>query len=399
MSPRPISRSEDLKQLRDEGYDIEIHPSVHLLVKDVPYVDENRTVQRGVLVSKLNLADDTTQPPTGEHTVRFIGSHPCRSDGSKLGELVNNIGDEDLGQGLKVNFSFSRKISADGQMRDYRNYHEKMTTYVGLLESHAQALDPGATARTHPLIETAEDESVFLYLDTASSRAGIGAANDKLALGKIAIVGLGGTGSYVLDLVAKTPVKEIHLIDGDKFVQHNAFRSPGAAARDELRLLSLKVRYFANLYAKMRRGIVPVEQYLATTNLELLDGMNFVFLCMDRGADKRHIVERLVERGIPFVDVGMGLELRAGNSIGGVLRVTAATPAKTDHLGHRIPFTDPAANNEYATNIQVADLNALNAVLAVIKWKKLFGFYSDLENEHFSAYTVDGNHLLNEDTA
>ncbi|CAN2525454.1 MULTISPECIES: hypothetical protein [Burkholderia] len=49
----------------------------------------------------------------------------------------------------------------------------------------------------------------------------------------------------------------------------------------------------------------------------------------------------------------------------------------------------------YASNIQVADLNALNAVLAVIKWKKLRGFYRDLDREHHSTYTTDGNLLLN----
>lgn len=396
MSHRLISRSGDLKQLRDEGYDIEIHPSVHLLVKDVPYVDEAKTVQRGTLVSRLDLADDVTLAPT-DHTVRFIGSHPCRSDGTKLNELVNSTAPEDLGQGLKVNFSFSRKPTADGQKRAYKDYYEKMATYVELLQGHARVIDPNATACTHPLIETSEEESVFLYLDTASSRAGIGAASEKLALSKIAIVGLGGTGSYVLDLVAKTPVKEIYLIDGDKFVQHNAFRSPSAASGDELRTPPFKVRYFAGLYSKMRRGIVSVESYLEPGNLDLLNGMDFVFLCLDRGADKRHIVEKLLELNIPFIDVGMGVELRADNSLAGILRVTTATPAKHDHLNSRIPFSDPVANNEYATNIQIADLNALNAALAVIKWKKLFGFYSDLEHEHYSAYTIDGNHLLNED--
>lgn len=54
-------------------------------------------------------------------------------------------------------------------------------------------------------------------------------------------------------------------------------------------------------------------------------------------------------------------------------------------------------NNEYSRNIQIADLNALNAALAVIKWKKIFGFYGDLEHEHFSTYDIDGNHLNNED--
>ena len=51
----------------------------------------------------------------------------------------------------------------------------------------------------------------------------------------------------------------------------------------------------------------------------------------------------------------------------------------------------------YASNIQVADLNALNACLAVVKWKKLRGFYRDLESEHHSTYTTDGSMLLNGD--
>ena len=40
--------------------------------------------------------------------------------------------------------------------------------------------------------------------------------------------------------------------------------------------------------------------------------------------------------------------------------------------------------------IQVADLNALNAVLAVIKWKKIRGLprHRDLEREHHCSYTT-----------
>jgi tRNA A37 threonylcarbamoyladenosine dehydratase len=45
---------------------------------------------------------------------------------------------------------------------------------------------------------------------------------------------MGGTGSYILDLVAKTAVMEIHLFDGDDFNQHNAFRAPGAASLEDL---------------------------------------------------------------------------------------------------------------------------------------------------------------------
>jgi hypothetical protein len=51
----------------------------------------------------------------------------------------------------------------------------------------------------------------------------------------------------------------------------------------------------------------------------------------------------------------------------------------------------------YATNIQIAELNALSAVLAVVKWKKLWGLYKDTDNEHSSAYVVTGNVVVNDD--
>jgi hypothetical protein len=38
-------------------------------------------------------------------------------------------------------------------------------------------------------------------------------------------------------------------------------------------------------------------------------------------------------------------------------------------------------------NNEAADLDAFNAILAVVKWKKLRGFYRDIEREHHSTYT------------
>ena len=72
----------------------------------------------------------------------------------------------------------------------------------------------------------------------------------------VALVGLGGTGAYILDLVVKTPVAEIHLYDGDVFLQHNAFRSPGAASVADLRAKLNKVDYYKDRYSPMRRHIV-----------------------------------------------------------------------------------------------------------------------------------------------
>jgi hypothetical protein len=391
MSREPISHSPDLKRLRDEGYDLEIR-SGFLLVKDIPYVNASRKVQRGILVCKLVLAGDVTARPD-DHVAHFCGDYPCRADGSQIEKIKNASTKRTLANNVVIDHTFSAKPKpAD----TYADYYAKVTTYVDILSGPAQVIDPSVTAKTFPAVAPSAEESVFNYIDTASSRAEINVVTNKLALERIAIAGLGGTGAYVLDLVAKTPAKEIHLFDGDTFLQHNAFRAPGAPSIDELRKKPSKVSYLKELYSKMHRGIIAHEAYIEEANVEQLQKMQFVFLCLDGGTAKKLIVEKLEDSGTPFVDVGMGVYM-AEDSLSGILRVTTSTPKKRDHLRARVPFSGDDGDNEYARNIQIADLNALNAALAVIKWKKLFGFYVDLDQEHHSTYTIDGNTLSNED--
>lgn len=391
MSQQLISRSHDLKLLRDDGYDMEVRSS-YLLIKNVPYVNSNKEVKLGVLVSELSMAGDVTTTPS-THVVMFAGDYPCHKDGSEISEFRHESKTKQLVDGLEVHHSFSSKPSGG-----YKDYHAKMATYAAIISSPAQSLNSSVTATPFPVIEATGEESVFNYLDTASSRAGINLVTRKLELGRLGIVGLGGTGSYVLDLVAKTPVKEIHLFDGDKFLNHNAFRSPGAPSIEQLRGRPQKVVYFKEQYSSMHRNIVAHDCFLDASNVDQLAGMDFVFLCLDKGGDKRLIVEQLEEWGVSFIDVGMGVQI-VDESLLGVLRVTTSTSGKREHVRDkkRIPFSDGDGNNDYSRNIQIADLNAMNAALAVVKWKKLFGFYRDLENEHFSTYTMDGNMIVNED--
>lgn len=391
MSPPLISRSPDLARLKEDGYEVEVRAS-HLVLRNVPYVNSKREVKRGLLVSTLSLAGQVTaQPDT--HVALFAGEHPCDRLGRPLTKIVNGSSRQNLGDGLVVDHSFSSKPASG-----YQDYHHKMTTYADMLSSHAAAIDPTATAKTSRVIEAEDPDSVFEYLDTASSRAGIYAVSQKLALPKVAIIGLGGTGSYILDLVAKTPVHEIHLFDGDHYLQHNAFRSPGAATLAELKAAPKKVHYFRDRYAPMRRNIVAHDFHIDAANADSLDEMAFVFLCVDRGDAKRPIIEKLEALGIPFVDVGMGIDL-VDDKLQGIVRTTTSTDRMRAHVRDkkRIGLSAGAADDLYAKNIQIAELNALNAALAVIKWKKLFGFYLDLDGEHHCTYTLDGNMLLNED--
>nr|WP_319387993.1 ThiF family adenylyltransferase [uncultured Cohaesibacter sp.] len=392
MPQQPISLSPDLMQLREDGYEVSIEHG-HLVVHGIPYVNAQQQVKRGTLVSTLALSGNQTNRPN-THVVLFAGDYPCDQDGKPIDKIRHSSTKQTIGAGLSIDHSFSSKPKAG-----YSDYYEKMTTYAAILSSPAATLDPSATPRTYRIIE-APDDSPFVYFDNASGRAGISHITRKLMLNSVAIIGLGGTGSYVLDLVAKTPVNQIDLFDADVFEQHNAFRAPGAPSMDELRQRPRKVDYFAGIYSKMHKGVVPHSELITPANVDLLQNQAMVFICIDKSEIKLPIIRALETFQVPFIDVGMGIDV-VDSALIGTLRTTTSTPHFRTHVHDRarIPRTDAGLDDLYAQNIQVADLNALNACLAVIRWKKLCGFYVDTEGEHFSLFTLDANHLLNEDAA
>lgn len=390
MSRELFSRSPDLSRLRSEGYFVRIEGNL-LVMQEVPYVDAQRRVRTGTLVSALDLAGDQTRRPE-THVIHWDGDFPCNADGTPLPAISHQSPNTDLGHGLTARHSFSNKPP-----EGYPDYYAKMSTYATILAGPAAVLQPGISPRVFRGTDDDDHVSVFNYLDTASGRAGLGALAAKLENEVIGILGAGGTGGYILDLVAKTPVKEIRLFDDDDFLSHNAFRAPGAPSLEELRDAPKKVYYLKGIYERMHRGIVAYCVKLEAATLGQLEGITFAFLSMDAGEEKRAVVTKLEALGVPFIDVGMGLELTNG-SLGGILRVTTSTPEKRGHVHQgRISFAGGGGQDLYASNIQVADLNALNACLAVVKWKKLRGFYRDLEQEHHCTYTTDGGMLLNGD--
>ena len=147
----------------------------------------------------------------------------------------------------------------------------------------------------------------------------------------------------------------------------------------------------------MRRSIF-VHGYIDESSVDTLRSMGFVFVAVDKGPVRKLIVEKLEEFGVPFIDVGMGVG-EADGSLFGQLRVTTSTDESREIVRPTFPLADHEGDDDYSRNIQIAELNALNAALAVIKWKKLLEFYADIEKEHSSLYQIDGNHLINQDKA
>jgi hypothetical protein len=287
MSRKLFSRNEDLQHLRADGYFVQVVHEKFLVLRQVPYVNERREVVLGTLVTPLELAGDITCKPVGDHVIFFDGDFPCDAQGMKM-----KIGSEgqrrEMGPGLFVRHSFSQK--PDG---GYADYHHKMSTYHAMLAAPAGVVDLGVRRRQFAAPADDNPESIFEYPDAASGRSGTAALASLLKKEVVALIGVGGTGAYVLDKVAKTPVSEIRLFDGDEFLNHNAFRGPGAPSIEELREAPKKVEYFKGVYSCMHRRIIAHPVRLGPENVHLLNGVTFAFIAIDDGPEKLAVIEKL----------------------------------------------------------------------------------------------------------
>ena len=123
-----------------------------------------------------------------------------------------------------------------------------------------------------------------------------------------------------------------------------------------------------------------VSQYVDADSTSAFEGVTFAFVCVDKGSSRSGIFDLLIGLGIPFIDVGMGLK-RAGGPLSGMLRATYFPPDKAQSMRKKgLAEMHDGPENLYRTNVQIAELNAFNAALAVMRFKQLRGFYTAAES-------------------
>lgn len=386
MLQQLLSHNQDVKRLVNEGYAVEINDR-HICVHDVPYVKSNKEVAYATLLCPFNITGSVITQV--DHTMFSTGYFPCNREGAPLSKIFLDDRTHQVTQSIVAHCKFSSRPT-----NGYKDFHEKFTTYVALLESEAQVLKPNVKARNFAPIKLTNFDSVFHYFDTNSSRANIDFLNQKFRNQSIAIIGLGGTGSYILDFVSKTPVREIHIYDNDTFNTHNAFRSPGAATTEVLECDISKVDYLWGIYSNMHKHIIPHNEFVNDGNLSLFSKYDFVFVCVDNNKSRMNICSYLAENDIKYIDVGLGVNL-IGDMLSASIRVSY--PYRQDisvlrnHCGNGNEEDDL-----YASNIQIAELNAFNAVLAVMKWKRESAYYTGTDDFHTLTYNTSMNKIIYE---
>ncbi|WP_077145889.1 ThiF family adenylyltransferase [Sphingopyxis sp. KK2] len=396
MSAALTSLDPHLKRLVDEGFELALNNS-HLIVHGIPYVTRARALARGILTCALSLdaATGLTATPQLDHTMYFAGEMPCHRDGSPMVNIVNSSCRQRCGE-LDVDHYLSSKPEVTQR---YDNIYDKVVAYERMIGGAARSLDSTANARTDARGIIANDDSPFAIPDSASARYRIGAVNRKL-MGRVAIIGLGGTGSFLLDILSKTWVTEIHLYDGDQLLNHNLFRSPGSPEPALLKAFPFKVNYYAEVYARMHTGISPHPVKLTESNIGELEGFDFVFVCVDKGSARRTIAQGLLQMGIPFVDTGIGVGLEEG-CLDGCARATFIRPGTPwADVARLLPFGDDNEEDAiYRADIQIAAVNSLSAVMAVMRWQRWMSYFRDERGEMNSVYMIEGNNIANRTAA
>jgi len=383
MFRKLASLNPDLKRLQEKGFAVAID-SEHLIVRDIPYLDAAGQVRWGALVIKMVFIDQQ-HVAQENHQVLFAGGEPHQIDGTPIGNIGNRPHKLPLSPACSdvvVERSLSNK-PASGKFADF---FEKVESYVAIISGPAMAKH-GATPYTFREVSEAEVDSVFMFHDTLTSRAEIA---DLAALFKddvIALFGLGGSGAYLLDFLVKTPLKEIRGFDGDEFHVHTAYRSPGRLDPNEFG--AKKAQVYQARYENFRRGLVLAPEYITQAGDANLDGVTFAFVCVDKGASRAAIFDILISRGIPFIDVGMGLQ-RQGVPLSGMIRTTYFAPEAAQGVRDlKLAEEGEAPDDLYKTNIQISELNAMNAAVAMILFKQLRGFYARNNTSYHLLFGID----------
>ena len=330
------------------------------------------------------------------HAARITIDQECdgrvyAADGNPIGAYLD--GDDKSWSDISV-----RKGSQD-RPEDDESARDSVYRYAKRIVGAVAAFDPAKTT------SFSQPEEPFKIPNAFEARAGIGPVQNRIRDQRIAIIGLGGTGAYVLDLIAKTPVPQIHLLDSDHFGWHTFIRAPGAPTEDEIECQKgkawSKVAYYRAKYDALRNGIhahaVRVEDSAWLAKFLSEHPVDYAFVCIDQraGSDSPRqdvVYAALTEAGIPFIDSGISITVE-NDSIRGAV-TTSAYDAGSLEWQNAIPNARIASNAPGYRNVQLPEVNALAAALTVMEWRRRTGQYVSESTSFLHKFRIERPHIV-----
>ena len=396
MEKLPESLDGSIQRLLADGY--AIYRRGAYIVAAVPYLDAAGNPHTGLMVDTLNLeTDGRVRVAPINHQMYFIGQQPYDDKGRILfGGAGANV--FPLFDGKSSSFFWSwKQLDSAGNKQDYPNLYDKFSAYATYISGAAEAKFADYKITPYAGVAQVEATCPFPFADMNSARANLGELDKLLESDSIAIIGAGGTGSYIFDLVSKTRVKKIKLFVYDVLDLHNAFRVPGATDREELG--QPKVHVIERRYRGWHKGTEVFEAQLNGQSLAHLEGISFAFLAVDKIGPRRDIAKLLRSMAIPFIVVGMGIH-HGNPGLTGMVDTTLIDEKTAPNVFEEIAGDQLVdLPDEYQRNIQTVELNALNAAMAVFMYKKYRGYYASGRAVYQASLTTSSMQLDRESTA
>jgi molybdopterin-synthase adenylyltransferase len=151
-------------------------------------------------------------------------------------------------------------------------------------------------------------------------------AQGRLKSLRVGIVGLGGTGSVVLQQLVHLGIRDLVLIDPDVIEESNLNRLVGTTSRD---LGKAKVDVAAKLAVRINPGVrveAHKESVLQARTARSLASNDFVFNCTDSHGSRAVINQVAYQYLVPTIDMGV---------------VIAVSQAKISHIAGRVQLLAP----------------------------------------------------------
>ena len=371
MSATPTSHDGGLDRVIQAGLDYTIEGDT-LTVGPVSYRLRSGGVAHGELICHLEREGEKLSAPS-DHTVGWVADEkPHAADGQVLESLIHQDWSQGWPNGMTSRCGMSRRPHGRG----YRDYGEKMLAYARLI-----ARETGQNWRRDAVGSgLVKDGNNMVDQETGLTRSAVGDMDQLVQREKLAVIGAGGTGGFIVDMISKCNVASIDIYDDDVVSQHTQLRWPGVVNRLVVEEHRNKAEYLAQMYSsRTNRNIRGHALRVDRGDLSFFRDKTMVFVAIDRGEDRRTILTGLTDMGVNFIDCGIDLH-RAPDGLTASARIvrTAAGDNREQRMAivERTPDRD-MGEGLYEAAIQTAEVNALNATLAVIAWKQGIGFYKD----------------------
>jgi len=306
--------------------------------------------------------------------------HAANIRGLSDGRLYDRSGEE-FAKGVIGRDQSSLVLSIKLRGREYEDAWEALNNYV----KQIYALFLGRSASRGEAPRPYTFDVLGDHLPEAVEWRGL------VAQERVAIIGLGGVGAWIADIVVKADPREVHGWDHDCIEPKNILRMPGGIDPN-VWIGRPKASWFQKTYSLIHTNVHGHNAKVQSENLqEVIEGITFAFVAVDEADDRMMVCDALANAGIPFVVAGLS-PVRKDKRVKVSIRIVTA------HIGvpswrEAIPQVGQAGQDDYGS-LDLPDVYSVTASWAIQSWRKMRGQFWQEQREECLDYSASDQSLI-----